>query len=77
MNPPDPKEPCPTCGHKVDERGDWHPTNDVRIVPVEGVQDYIGSYNHKTGIERGTLTMRTRTERAWIRTWGEVEWRAA
>lgn len=33
------------------------------------------SHDFKHGFSKATTVVRTRTERAWFRTWGEKEWR--
>lgn len=67
------KEPCPTCGHTIDEGGAWRPTSELRVIPLD-VYDHTGTLD-RHGRFQGVTTIRHRTERAWIRQWGEKEWR--
>ena len=69
------KEPCPTCGHTIDEGGSWQPSSEMRVIPLD-VYDTTGSISRHGDLQMVT-THRYRTERAWTRTWGEKEWRSA
>jgi hypothetical protein len=52
----------------------WRRTEQVRLVPVHGVSDFIGKTTRE-GLVTGTSVQRYRTERMWMRVWAEHEWR--
>lgn len=64
---------CPTCGHTVDEGQGWRPTGQLRIVPSDDEFEVMQVSEASPLMLKATKTWRT--QRMWVRTWGESRWR--